>query len=100
MKVRVGVQMLVKTYLPRSLTCQVTPAPVNFSCHVTALSLERITSLVMCLILTQTSDLCPRWMDGAGSRGSMPALRAGLGFQVRFLEIILDLDPDLMLQTH
>ena len=34
------------------------------------------------------------------SRGSMPALRAGLGFQVRFLEIILDLDPDLMLQTH
>ena len=73
MKVRVGVQMLVKTYLPRSLTCQVTPAPVNFSCHVTALSLERITSLVMCLILTQTSDLCPRWMNGAGSRGSMPA---------------------------
>ena len=70
MKVRVGVQMLVKTYLPRSLTCQVTPAPVNFSCHVIALSLERITSLVMCLILTRTSDLCPRWMDGwSGEQG-------------------------------
>lgn len=34
------------------------------------------------------------------SRGSRPALRVGLGFQVELLESILDLHPNLMLQTR
>lgn len=34
------------------------------------------------------------------SRGSRPALRVDLGFQVELLEIILDLHPNLMLQTR
>jgi len=79
MKVRVGVQMLVKVHLPRSLTSQVTPAPVNFSCHVIALSLERITSLVMWSILTQTSELCPRWMNGGGAGGPCQPRTSSIG---------------------
>ena len=48
-------------------------------------------------------------MDGARSgwkrmwrrsRGSRPSLRVGLGFQFELLESILDLHPNLMLQTR
>ena len=63
MKVRVGVQVLLKVHLAWSITCQVTPALVNFSCHVTAPSLERITSLVMYSILTLISNLCLSWEE-------------------------------------
>jgi len=61
MKARVGIQVLVKINLHWSITCQVTPAPINFSCHVTALSLDRITSMVIYSILTLTSGLCLLW---------------------------------------
>ena len=79
MKVRVGVQVLVKVHLPISLTCQVTPAPVNFSCHVIALSLARIPSLVMWSIVTQTSELGPRWMNGGGAGGPCQPRTSSIG---------------------
>lgn len=45
--------------MPGSIACQATPGPVTFHCQLIALSLERMTSLVMDSVLTFTSDLSP-----------------------------------------
>ena len=54
-----GDQVFLRVPVPRSIACHGTAGPVTFHCQLTALSLERMTSLVMDSVLTLTSDLGP-----------------------------------------